>query len=248
MIRIAVIDDDPLFCAECERFVLAYSNVNKTEMDVEVFNSGESFMDFWHLEHQFDLIFLDIELYEMNGIEIGRILRKSEHNHQVQIVYVSAKENYAMDLFRNRPFDFLVKPISQDHISAVLNEYLLEFPQEHLYFEYVLERKKFRLLISKILYIQSNRKKVTVITVDGTFEIYGKLEEILAKQLSTLFIRIHRCYAINIQHITEFSFQDVVLTNGERLPISRPLQKDVSEQLLSLEHYRILYRSGLNES
>lgn len=245
MIRIAIVDDDNTVCANIERYILDYSKTNQIELDVEVFENGEAFFDFWHLDHQFDLIFLDIELYEMNGIEVGRVLRKAEQNHHVQILYISANDTYAMELFHNRPFDFIVKPITKERITLALNEYLAEFPQEQSFFEYVRDRKKQRMLINKIIYIQSNRKKLIIATVDGTFEIYGKLDEILEEQLSSYFVRIHRCYAVNVQHITELSYEDVVLTNNEKFSISRPLQKQVREQLILLEHNKILTRAEM---
>jgi len=67
-------------------------------------------------EHSFDLIFLDIELKLMSGIEAGRIIRKEMDNQTILIVYISGKENYYKDLFEIRPMSFLQKPIEERKI------------------------------------------------------------------------------------------------------------------------------------
>ena len=115
------------------------------------------------------------------------------------------------------------------------------------YYEYMLDRRKHRIVSTNILYFQSNRKKLIVATATGSIETYEKLDDVMNSKIGKKFIRIHRCYAVNPLHITEFSYDEVILTNGEHLTISRSLRQLVSERLLASEHIRILERSKTHE-
>lgn len=232
MIRMAIVDDDPVFCGFAERCIEEYAARSGTEIETEVFLSGEDFFAHQQKRNPFHLIMLDIELSGMNGVRVGESIRKDELNRQAQILYVSAKEQYALDLFRNRPFDFLIKPVTKDRIFRALREYLSEYHADPLFFEYTLERKKHSIAASQILYMQSNRKKLIVVTPDGSMEIYEKLDDALRSAVGSRLLRIHRCYAVNPVHIAEYSFDEVVMDNGECLTVSRSLRQSVRERLL----------------
>ena len=244
MIRVAIVDDDQTFCGFAERCVAEYAAGSGTSVETEVFLSGEDFFAHKQAHDDFDMVMLDIELSGMNGIEVGENLRRSNRDRQVQILYVSAKENYALDLFRNRPFDFLIKPVSKERIFRALREYINEYYTASNFFEYTLDRKKHSISASQILYLQSNRKKLIVVTVNGSMEIYDKLDDVLQTESGSHLLRIHRCYAVNPEHIAQFSFEEIVMDNGERLSISRSLRQSVRERLLFSAHSRMLERSA----
>lgn len=232
MIRVAIVDDDRIFCGFAERCVEEYAAGSGTDIETEVFFSGEDFFAHRQEHDPFHLIMLDIELGGMNGVRVGESIRKSEKDRQVQILYISAKEQYALELFRNRPFDFLIKPVTKERIFRALKEYISEYHADRAFFDYTLDRKKHSIAASQILYMQSNRKKLIVVTEDDSMEIYDKLDDVLQSPAGGRLIRIHRCYAVNPQHIAEFSFDEVIMDNGEHLSISRSLRQGVRERLI----------------
>ena len=84
------------------------------EMETEFFYSGESLYNAIAKQgYIFDLILLDIELMMMNGVQVGQKIREELNNDIVQIVYISGKESYAMELFDIRPLNFLIKPVDR---------------------------------------------------------------------------------------------------------------------------------------
>ena len=114
MFRIAVCDDDEIICSEIERIILEYGS--RDEINVEVFLSGEEFCKFLSDGEMFDLVFLDIELKQINGIEVGRRIREELKNEIIQIVYISALDSYYRALFDVRPMHFLHKPLEPEKI------------------------------------------------------------------------------------------------------------------------------------
>ena len=240
MIKVAIVDDDINVCFKIEEYILSYAAAISESFDVETFQSGEKFLEYWDEQCQFDLIFLDIELYNLNGIEVGSILRKIKENYKVQIIYISAKNTYVMKLFQNRPFDFIVKPVNKEKIWSVLSDYVKEFIFTKFYYKYTINRKEYSILVDNIIYIQSNRKKLLINTSKETIEIYGKLDDEIKKLPENLFLRIHRCYAVNVNFISGFSPEEITLINGEKFSISKTFQDKVSEKLLSSVHDKII--------
>ena len=121
MIKIAICDDEPQFCSDLERTLIKILDKKCIEYDIDVFYSGVELcekIETGELPYCYDMLFLDIQLPNMNGVDIGRYIRQKLKNQIVQIVYVSSQREYAMELFDFRPLNFLIKPIDE---SAILN-------------------------------------------------------------------------------------------------------------------------------
>lgn len=118
MIRIAICDDEIGTCSDIENMILDFADSHALQIETEVFYSGETLYRFLKSECVFDLIFLDIQLLEMDGILVGKQIREQLKNEKVSIVYISSKETYAMHLFQVRPLDFLIKPITNEKYGS----------------------------------------------------------------------------------------------------------------------------------
>ena len=113
MNKVAICDDESAICTQIERIVEKFSRQEAVAMDVELFLSGKVLCRFIESEHSFDIIFLDIELGDINGVEVGKFIREKQNDQVVQIVYISAQTKYCMELFDIRPMNFLEKPIDE---------------------------------------------------------------------------------------------------------------------------------------
>ena len=160
MYRIGICDDEIEFCTEIEEFVQKYAEKEKITVETEVFTSGEEFFEVINDEKTFDLLFLDIELGGIDGVEVGRRLREKVENEAMQIVYVSSKESYAMQLFQIRPFDFLTKPVNMEKITEVMVEYKRLFIDRNVFFTYHVGKSIYRISVNEILYFQCEGKKI----------------------------------------------------------------------------------------
>lgn len=93
MFKIAICDDEPIICSYIEKIIHDYSKSIAESIEVEVFFSGEELYKYLKNEINFDLIFLDIELSKLNGIDLGKKIREEMKNEIAQIVYISSKES-----------------------------------------------------------------------------------------------------------------------------------------------------------
>ena len=99
MVKIAICDDEQAICSQIENILLDHSKRTCLEIDIEVFYSGEKLYSYIESGHGFDLIYLDIELELMSGIEVGKKIRNTMKDHKTEIVYISGKNGYDRQLF-----------------------------------------------------------------------------------------------------------------------------------------------------
>ena len=115
-----ICDDEKSTCSELEEIILKYAKEKRVPLVTEVFYSGDILLDYLKRE-KINILFLDIELPGKDGVMVGKYIREVLEEENIFLVYISSKENYALQLFQNRPFDFLVKPIEQAKIYHVLD-------------------------------------------------------------------------------------------------------------------------------
>ncbi|MDE6975357.1 MAG: response regulator [Lachnospiraceae bacterium] len=136
MFHILICDDEPVTCTFIEDVLSGYAQKNGISMNIEIFYTGEGLCEYVDRKSGVDLLFLDIELPDVNGAEIGKTLRENIGNETIQIIFISGKERYAMQLFKARPFDFLIKPLNANMVIDVFENYRKVYKQFRSYFEY----------------------------------------------------------------------------------------------------------------
>ena len=232
MIRIAVVDDDWYISSRIERILLSYDHISTYDLDIEVFQNGLDYFKYLKNEHDFDLIFLDIEMSGPNGVEIGRHIRNVMKNNITQIVYITAFDGYEQALFKVRPMDFLKKPFTDIDVINTVETYIELYDSAGKLFEFTSQRKKRKVPFNQILYFKSNDKVVDVITIAENAYFYGKLNSIV-KQLPCQFQVIHKSYIINKMYVKKYNYTNVVMTNDDVLTISQNYRSDMRQLNLS---------------
>ena len=231
MYKIGICDDDKILCSVLEEQIYELSKEIEIKVEVEVWYSGESIQNDLKKGIELDLLFLDIELVQKNGIAVGNFIRNEMENMQTHIVYISSKESYAMQLFKVQPFDFLIKPVSNENIREVLIRSVKQKSRADAYFEYQKGNSIFRVPVRNIAYFMSMDKKIIIVKKDGKEEFYGKLKDI-AKTLPADFLMIHQSYIINQAYVSEYSYEMVKMADGENLNISKPYRKETRSKII----------------
>lgn len=230
MFYIAVCDDNGAVCSEIENIIDDFFKTERIHYEIDSFLSGEELRK--ELDHhvKYDLIYLDIELPELNGVEIGRYIREKLLDDDTQIAFISAKASYAMELFQIRPIHFLVKPFTPRQVIGVLEKAMELQGRQTKIFIYKMGKSENRISYKEIMYFSSGAKKIIIHKKNGEDYFYGKLSDLNLPR--TDFIQIHKSFIINKQYVTRFRFDSVLLSNGEELPISRVYRKSVRENLM----------------
>lgn len=233
MTRIAICDDDDAVCSYIEEIIIKAVFIHGGDIDTTVFYNGESLVKHMKEGNYFEIIFLDIELDKMNGVSVGHQIREVLGDDSVQIIYISAKDSYAMELFAVRPMNFLVKPISKEILYKVLEQAYNLVEKNNVLYEYKANRQSNFIATNKIQFFEVHNRKIIIHTQDDQIIYYGKMSEVTEKLKRQKFLRISRSELVNYDAIEMYKTNEVRLYGGEILSITRSRQKEVQEQMMS---------------
>lgn len=233
-ISVAVCDDYLPVCSQIEDILVSIFNELSIKYDIDVFNSGKVLCDEM-LRTNYDIVFLDIQLPEMNGVDIGGYIRDKLKNEVVQIAYISAREEYAMELFDYRPINFLVKPITYEKVRKVIDKYLVISEQDNHIFTYKKGYEFFKIPMSDILYFENNNRKVSIVTKDSVDEFYDSMENIYSVVKLNKFLFIHKSTIVNYRYIKKLSYEQVTMTDGRVFSISQSRRKSIREMHMKIK-------------
>lgn len=231
MYNIGICDDGENICTFMESMLLRYAEEKRVRVEVQIWYTGEGLRDYLAQGNHLDILFLDIELIKMTGIEVGNYIRNVLDNMGLQIIYISGNASYALQLFKTQPMDFLVKPILQEHIDHAMDMAIHMIAKRKERFEFRSGKDYYYITLGDIMYFESKGKKIKIVTSHDTYETYGKLKNIV-KGLTNDFIIIHQSYVINKEYVLRYTYEMVELVNGTILTISKVNRKQVRERIL----------------
>lgn len=215
--KIAVCDDSREICMEITELIRQRDKA----AEVSVFSCGEALLC---SEVDFDIVFLDIAMKALSGIDTAKKLRSLEQQsgRKSIIVFITAFREYMEQAFDVNAFNYITKPIDRDKLFRVLDaaakEIAANADQKYIVVKCHGVQRKF--FLHDIHYIESSNKKVILNTRDGIFEVYGKINE-FEELLKESFFRCHRCYLVNMESVCAYGFEGIQVMDGGSLPMSK---------------------------
>lgn len=238
MINIAICDDEIGTCSEIDDMICVYAKTHALQIETEVFYAGETLYSSMQEENKYDLILLDIQLLQLDGVQVGRQIREQLGNEKINIVYISAKETYAMSLFRIRPLDFLIKPITERMISDILDKFIRLSEINRNEFVFNVGKSVCKLCLNQVMFFECNRKKIEIHTISDWKEFYGTMQDVWNQVEGKGFWTIHKSYIVNSSFVAIYHYDSVELVNGITLPISQKYRKTMRDNLTELYRKR----------
>lgn len=224
MLNIAVCDDDERIINRMEQFINAFVAENQLNCSIYKFSDGRELLD---SPQQFDLIFLDIEMKTIDGIETGKMLR--EIDKRVYIVYITSYTDYWRNAYKIHAFDFIPKPFSAKDINTVLADFVTASSESDMK-SIVLKTDKGEVVenANKIYYfIIQDKRKVEVCTAYRSYIIKENLSSIFARLDSEQFYMSHKSCIVNMKYVESMRRNDgIVMKNGVWLPLAQKKQKE----------------------
>lgn len=218
--NIGICDDEKEICLQIRKLILAMS----PESQVTHYCSGKQFLS---ERQRFDILFLDIQMSDTNGMEIARTLR--ERKEDTVLIFVTALKEYVFEAFDVSAFHYLLKPLVKEKFNNVFQEALKEAEKrargrdETLFFQ--TKSKSFTLLKNEILYVENCRRKVDIHTLHQTETIYATMAH-MEELLGNGFYRCHRGYLVNMAYIAQYNADSILLHNGETIYLSKEKYND----------------------
>lgn len=229
MINIAICDDSVEICNQLENILEQLSSEFKVQMKIESFYNENKFIKRIQNVKDFDLVFLDIELNNILGSQVGSYIRDELKWEKLSIIYISNKSDYALSLFKTRPHDFIVKPLTYENIKTTTSKYLELYKRNSKVFKYKIGSSFYKINIEDILYFESSDKLIIIHCIDRCVSFSGKLKDIyeVVLKLGTDFLLIHHSYLVNYDYVVEVNYDNVKMSNDEVLPISQSKRSEI---------------------
>lgn len=222
MIQVAIVEDDADDARTERNFIEKYAASSKEEIRISEFRNGSGIVD--HYQACYDIIFLDVEMSGMNGIETAREIRSVDRD--VIIVFITNVARYAIKGYEVQALDYILKPLRYEAFAQKLRHIarLVEAKGTDQSIVIRSDNTLQRLLVSDIQYVEVTAHTLIYHTENGSLSARGALKEVEAKLPQAQFCRCNKCFLVNLRHVRTIK-DGMVLVGKDYLPISRSLRK-----------------------
>ena len=199
-----------------------------TSFCVSSFSNGRSLLE---SGCDFDVIFLDIQMEQPNGMETAAKLR--QRNNQSLLIFVTILKEYVFDAFAVEAYDYLIKPLDSSRFKRTMDRAIKSLQRRETRSILVQRGTSCEVIpLTQIVYCEVQGRKIYIHQIDGkTTDYYDKLED-LEQRTDGRFFRCHRSYLVNLAHVRGSHGGQVLLTQGVKIPVSRLRERDLIQALL----------------
>lgn len=225
MIVVAICEDEGYILEELRRKVEKYIIRKSLDASIKTFMSGEELLK---AKKKPDIILLDLMLPGIDGLEVARQI-----SSRSRIIFITSYREYAVEAFDANAVHYLVKPVTEERLFLALDRAVNQTEQmDNQALTLIKSGKTQVIFIRDILYCEVFNHQVRIHTVHGTYDYFGTLD-MLETKLDERFFRCHRSFVVNMSCVAGQEKGIAILTNGEKIFISRRKQTDFIQRLLN---------------
>ncbi len=197
----------------------------------DTFTSAESFLFRYADESDYDILLLDIEMGEMNGVELAKNIRKI--NDSVQIVFITGFPDFIAEGYEVSALHYLMKPVSEEKLHDVLNKAASNLAKAEKRLCVTFDRQTDYIPLSKITYIEAQKQYIMIYTNAKAYRMKSSLAD-AERQLDEYFFKCQRSFVVNLRYVKRIKSDCVVLKNDEEIPISRGMAEKIGKEIIRL--------------
>jgi len=243
MIRVAVCDDDPNVTTSIHRYLKKKDEQLQVEaLNISLFHSGADFL--MAVEHGaiFHIVFMDIEMDGLNGIEVGQMLRKRPDGDDLILIYISSHDSYFREVVQLGTYRFIDKPIKEAELDCVFSKAIVQavkyksaITPRLFSFKFGGEFQSVR--VDDIAFLKNKKRlielhiwKHTETSVDLLSKFYSTIDEIVDQLPKEQFVQCERSYVVNLNYVQRLEKDEFVLRDSRtRIPIGRTYKDEVRD-------------------
>lgn len=226
--KIAICDDEPNQIESIASIAASWSAQSGNACEIRTFASAEAFLFEYEEDKAYDILLLDVEMKNMNGIELAKRIRRD--NHRAEIIFITSHFEFVGEGYEVDALHYLIKPISAEKLTQVLTKAAEKLSVEPPSVIISCEGETVKLYESDILYVESFLHYIVIHTKDKEYKIKQNIS-VFEDKLSGDFYRIHRSYLVSLKHITRISRTSVNIGSTE-LPLSRGKYDDINRAFI----------------
>lgn len=238
MIKIAICDDEEHYKIKIMDLLKGYFSNKKIIYKVDIYDSGIQMLEIGEQVKEYDIIFLDINMQELNGIDTAKQIRN--YSREIFIVFVTAYITYSPEGYRVNAIRYLLKDHESFEIAFTecLDAIQLRMKDREIEQIFEFQEGKKKVKLNNIIYIESYLHKLRFYIKNGTviqYTMYGKLDDLEGKLYLNSFCRIHKSYLVNLKYVEDLYRYQIVLKDRLELNVAKQRYKDVENKYISFK-------------
>lgn len=228
MLYAAICDDDKIMSEQLKKAVTGFFRRNNVDISVTEFSSGEELLNF---EKHIDILFLDIRMKKIDGMEAAKRLRQS--GFKGFLIFITVLKEQVFRAFEVQAFDYLLKPLQEERFNKTmcrLLECMNNADNKELFVKIGYETRT--VPFDDIIFCEVMDRKIYLHLLSSEVVCYYEKIENLEKKLSGYFYRCHRSFLVNLKYVTSRRSGTAIMKGGREIPVSRLRDREFSDVLL----------------
>ncbi len=230
MLKIAIVEDEAEATQRIVQYCKMYASEKSMEISVSAYANPVDFLEKYRGEY--DVVFMDIMMPLMDGMECAKYLREKDEN--VLLCFVTSMAQYAIHGYEVGAFDFILKPVGYAEFYMKLDR-MLRILGRRMEATVLINSKNAvnNVAVRDLTYVEVYNHMLIYHTRAGQYEAYGRLSDLEADGRFRRFLRVTPSHLVNCDHISSLT-EDSMIVNGIRLPVSRRRRKECLEKMAAL--------------
>jgi DNA-binding LytR/AlgR family response regulator len=230
--NIAIVDDMVAECETLRSLLKQYENERKHPIQIKEFHSGKELLRDY-IPSTYDVIFLDIFINDENGVDCARKLRQLDGN--VNLIFLTTSPEFGVKSYDVRAADYIVKPATLDKLERALSYCRIAELADKPSVTVTTRQQPLKIELDRIFYADFQNRTTCIHLTDCLIPVSGSFTE-LFEQLAEYpqFMSCFKGIVVNLLEVQDVFDDGLILKNGEHLPVSRRLQRQVQQRRLSL--------------
>ncbi len=232
-IDIGICDDELFFREEMEKLVSVYANEAEYEFIIHTYAVAEELAeDILEKRKQYELLFLDVEMEGVSGMDAARKLR--QNGYEGVICFVTGRDKYALDAFKVDAIGYIQKPAKYQDVKRMVEKAVIQIEHQRdaeeakkRYLEIITHNEKVMIDIRRILYIEKRRNQCVIHMEDSEVVCYEPLKQLYERLDKTKFYYAHQGFIVNFNKIKEVKKDIICFGAGREIPVSRRYQSEL---------------------
>jgi DNA-binding LytR/AlgR family response regulator len=230
---IGLCDDNDVQLNYIKSLITSWMNIGNVKCEVFTYNSAEQLIFENAGSFPFDLLVLDIQMGEMNGMELAKHIR--EYDKNIMLIFITGLRDYVFEGYEVGALRYLLKPVKEEHFMALLDEAFARMQQDNKrWFIFTHGGEKVKLNYDDIIYVEARGHYIELVTTNQSYELKGSIGQISNELGGDDFFSTHRSYIVNLKHVERINKADCRMSNEASIPVSRGNYQDLNRAFI---HY-----------
>lgn len=220
LVKVAIVEDETELHDYYGKMIEAWGNARNIRFIITFVENSEEYLFKYDRQNVFDIIFLDVCMKDMNGMELAHEIRNFDRN--VQIVFLTGNAGYVFEGYEIGAVRYLIKPVEENELAKALDacmEKLGSSREDYLTIKY--QGENLRLSRSEIVFVKVDGHYLQMRTTDKVYEWKESLKEMVNKLDPARFVMANRSAVVNLEFVDKITREECILENGETISVSR---------------------------